>query len=205
MARSIWILCPAVLVIGGSCAEEVQPPCFVELPAFGPQGEPLTSKIAAVYPPPEQGDSSIDLLTIPQRQYRMMADGNRLDFPKEFVGRTIMVTFESERHRTLRRRVVLTACHQRTSIVFGESDSAVDVASSTVSGRISGCEIAGDWWVRAMPMFGGQDSPTSYEGYVAGDGLFHIDASFAGHRHILIIGRGKDPVRAIPVNVVVGG
>ena len=192
------------LLVTSSCAQVARPPCFLELPAYSPQGDRISSRVTDVHPPASDGDPMIDLLTIPDPSYRMIVNGSTLFFPKQFVGRALMITVESGSLR-LKRRVTLTACQQRTSVVFGQSNTGVDVATSVISGRIVGCKTNNEWWVRVTPMFGGQDSPTSQEGLVNEDGNFRVDTSVEGLRYLVIVGRRKEPLRTLALNVVIGG
>jgi len=56
-------------------------------------------------------------------------------------------------------------------------------------------------------MFGGlTDARVVHEGYLhKADGSFRITASMQGERHIVVIGRGRDPVISLGVDVVEGG
>jgi hypothetical protein len=65
--------------------------------------------------------------------------------------------------------------------------------------------MAGDWWLRAMPMFGGHEERTAYEGYVhPSDATFALTAGLFGERHLLVLGHGKFPVKTFSVDVTVG-
>ena len=56
-----------------------------------------------------------------------------------------------------------------------------------------------------VSMFGGHEGDLNHEGTVRSSGEFQIDSSFGGERHILIIGFGSEPLKAIGINLIVGG
>ncbi len=100
--------------------------------------------------------------------------------------------------------ISITACQGRVSVEYGERDTGADVAWSVVNGQLRGCQLKGDWWIRAMPMFGCH-AGQSFEGYIdPTSGRFSFACS-RGERHIVIVGRGKEPIKAVAVDVVAGG
>ncbi len=147
----------------------------------------------------------MDLLTVQQKEYRASVSGEKLYFVKQFLGRSLLITFEDDGQRRFKQRVTLMSCEQRWSITRGQLDSGADVSGSMVSGRFSGCVFSGNWWIRAMPMFGAEQSPRAFDGYVKNDGSFQVTASLAGQRYIFVVGKDKQPIKAIAVDVVVGG
>jgi hypothetical protein len=154
---------------------------------------------------PKGADSS-DLLKIRERGLRVVAEGDRIYFEKDLIGkRPLEVTFGGSTPLIqLTRTVPLTACRQRMSIEFGQEDSGADVNGTELKGRISGCPLVGDWWVRAVPMFGGHEEFAIFDGYVqAPGGEFSVTVS-GGERHILVVGKGGEPVKALGVNVTSG-
>jgi hypothetical protein len=55
-----------------------------------------------------------------------------------------------------------------------------------------------------MPMFGGHEGP-NIEGYIQSvDGRFLLSC-FRGERHIVVIGRDKQPIKTFGIDVVAGG
>jgi hypothetical protein len=174
---------------------------------YDASGERLSFRISAVTP---EGEGGVDLLRTHEREYRVVAKGEKLYFPNLFIGqRRLQLVLENGEGRKITTYVGITHCQQRTSVEYGGArDSTLgtgDVAYSMVGGRLTGCKLMGDWWVRAMPMFGGQDSPIIYEGFIRrDDGVFSI-ASSHGERHIIVIGKGKQPVKALAFDVVEGG
>lgn len=178
------------------------PPCYVDIPLYDARGNRLSYTVVAVTP---EGEKTVDLLKFPQPQYRIVRSGERLYFSKEWVGgRPIEVTLRTPMGEEV-VRIALMDCQQRTSIQTGRIETGLDSPVSTVRGRLTGCPIIGDWWVSAMPMFHGQEYPLLHEGVVQPDGAFRIISSFEGRRHIIVVGKGKDPVKAFAADVVAGG
>lgn len=196
----LWLF--LAMLANQTYAQESQQSCFVEIPVFDARGNPLPFEIKSVMS--EQGD--INLLTTEQKDYRMTAYRDKLYFSERLLGRSgFDITLEYEK-RKLRTRIALMACQQRTSLQYGSLDTGADVAWSVVKGRVSGCQFSGEWWIRAVPMFGGHEGISYHEGYIhPADGAFHIVSSMGGGRHIVVIGKGKDPVRVVGFDVFIGG
>jgi hypothetical protein len=197
------LLCLSWLLASCGNAAVPLPPCYVEVPLYDARGNRLSYRVVAVTP---EDEKSVNLLTFPQPQDRITAVGERLYFSERWVGgRRIEITLKAGTGRTVMGRIALMGCQQRTSLEDGWLDTGLDVPTSTVRGRFTGCRIAGDWWVSAMPMFHGQESPMLHEGFIRSDGVFWITSSMTGQRHIIVVGRGKSPVKAFAADVVTGG
>lgn len=198
------LLLIAFVTIGVAHGLESLPTCFVDLPVYDATGKRLVSQITAVTP---EGERATDLLTIREAKYRVVNRGERLYFPQGLIGmRRIEVTLTGKGGRSIRTRIALMGCQQRVSLEDGILDREIDVSFSTVRGRVVGCRLAGDWWIRGMPMAGTNESPIIHEGFIdLADGVFSINSSFRGERHIFVIGKDNEPVRAFAVNVVSGG
>jgi hypothetical protein len=179
--------------------------CLVELPVYNARGDSIPTKVVEVRPFDSGLEGQVDLLTLGQRAYKMSTEGNRLFFPEGYIGRSFMIRLEDQNHRKLKKLVALMSCHQRWSLTLGQLDSGADVSTSTVSGRLSGCVITDRWWLRAVPMFGAQELPKSFDAYIAADGSFSFTASFIGQRYVFIVGKDKEPIKAIATDVIVGG
>lgn len=178
------------------------PPCFVDLPVYDAGGNRTSFKISEVSP---EGERQINLTTVEQLRYRVVARGTRLYFHRAMIGkRRIEVTLQDSKARKVVRRVALMNCRQKTSFREGMADTGLDVSWSVVRGRLTGCRFAGDWWIRAVPMFDGHETAIIHEGIIDPDGSFQITSSFTGERHIIVVGRDKDPVQAFAANVVAG-
>ncbi|MGA2436645.1 MAG: hypothetical protein ABSG25_15325 [Bryobacteraceae bacterium] len=189
------------LAATGMCSDSAKLDCSVQLPAYDEIGNRIQLKITSVA---RDGMIHPNLLTT-TGDFHMMVHGQSLDFSSAALRHRIDVTYITPDGKKLTTRLVLMACHQRASLEYGNLDSEADVIGSTITGRITGCKLNGDWWIRAMPMFG-QCTEGLVEGYIRqADGMFQLDGNMWGDRHIIVIGKGKEPVKAFAVNVTVGG
>jgi hypothetical protein len=214
--RSSWISirripCVAVLFVGvciGAC-QGARPECFVDVPVYDFLGNEVPFEIIAV----QSEQEASNLLTGPDENSRGVVDGTRLYFPKSWLGRgVIYLTLRPRRiaelkgERNSKRAIELNSCEQRTSLRIGVNRTNRDIHSARIEGHLSGCQLGTDWWVRVMPMFGGHDDLSIYEGFIRlPGGSFTVDGPMRGERHILIIGRGKQPLTAMGVDVTSGG
>jgi hypothetical protein len=138
--------------------------------------------------------------------HRVKVTNGGLTFPKIWIGRDFEVTLKNSIGHAFKAKVPILSCNQRTSLQYGERDTGADVSATRITGRITGCPLSGDWWIRAMPMFGGNEFKPSFEGRIfAADGSFLMEASFRGERHIVVIGKNKDPVKAFGMSLTAGG
>jgi hypothetical protein len=131
---------------------------------------------------------------------------NQVYFPEVWVGREFTVTMKTERSGRFSARVPIIKCQQRTSLQRGENEAGGDVGWSSIKGKLTGCSLDADWWIRAMPMFGGNEFRPSFEGSIdPTTGTFSMHANFTGERHILVIGKAAEPVRVFAMNLIKGG
>jgi hypothetical protein len=181
-------------------AQDPAPPCWIDFRVYDPFGERLAFEISKV----GVEDADVDLLTTDVPEVRMAKSGARLYFPKSMIGgRLVDIVLKDKNGKGLTARMGMTACEARVSLRYGSRGAGGDLSWSTLEGQLTGCRWDDNWWVRMMPMFGliGQ----AEEGYVhASDGKFEVNRSFNGERYILVIGWGKEPVRAVGVNLTEG-
>ncbi|MDP9339264.1 MAG: hypothetical protein M3P45_10390 [Acidobacteriota bacterium] len=86
-------------------------------------------------------------------------------------------------------------------------ETGADVNWISTTGKLVGCKFGGDWWVRAVPMFGTSDSFHNSEpvdGYVASNGNFWLVLNPNGIRYTMIIGKGKNPIKSIGFDAITG-
>jgi hypothetical protein len=214
----------AMLFLGATVGRAARPECFVDLPVFDPFGNKAAFEIIEVQVvQSDDEEGGPNLLTSGDQNGLASAEGDRLFFPKGWLGgqRLLHVTLRSldlaglkealhmprlKTPLTLRKTIELTGCEQRTSLRVGVSHTNWDITVATIEGHISGCQLDSEWWIRAVPMFGGHVERSTYEGFIHGnDGSFSVTAHMRGERHILIVGRGKQPLMAIGVDVTAGG
>ena len=135
----------------GQATESPAGTCRVELAAYDASGNRVPAKIVSVVPV----GGAIDLRSAPSPEERAVVREGSMYFPSRWLrGRRIEVTLKDETGTSIRQRVALSSCEQRTSIEFGAHDTGLDVSVSSLVGKFKGCKFEGDWWVRAVPMFG---------------------------------------------------
>jgi hypothetical protein len=153
-----------------ACAAEKD--CAIQFAVYDPAGNSLDFRVTRVSA--EKGDK-VNLLWADPKI--MTARGNVLLFSdRKILGRSLEVLLEGPKSVKLSRTVVVTACRLRLPIFFGVSDLGSDVNGIFVEGRLSGCSFTGDWWVRAVPMFGGHEGWADYpvDAFVESDGSFSL-------------------------------
>ncbi len=152
-----------------------------------------------------QNDKSLNLLSVARAGVKITPSGDRIIFSSgEIVGLTIEVTLEGPKGAVVTTQMVVTSCRLRRSLFFGQSETGADVSGVNMIGRLSGCKFEGDWWVRTVPMFGGHERVFAVDGYVQSDGNFWLVLEGDGVRHLLIIGKGKKPIKSIGFDVTAG-
>jgi hypothetical protein len=180
--------------------------CEVRFAAYDPVGEAVGVAVLAVAP---ESDPSVNLLRTAKKAIWLSNADTTINFlVPSIVSRAFTVELVVRQTERRRMRVVVMQCPQRISIRVGElADQFGDFSFSEISGRVTGCDTRGDWWVRAMPMFGGT-TETGYrifEGMIKEDGAFRLAGHLSGERHILVIGREKSVLRVTTFNFIVGG
>ncbi len=199
------ILLAAVLplLLRISPATGAQRGCVLELPVYDSVGNRLDFKVTRLSP---EGNAQTNLLSTSIPGFNVRVAAERVSFSdRSLLGRVILATLEGAGRRKVVQRVFLMQCPQRVSIRYGESEAYGDFTYVTIRGHASGCRFDGDWWVRAMPMFGAPSSPGALEGYIQSDGAISLSGQMSGERHIVVIGRDKQPVKTLAIDVVVGG
>lgn len=197
------LVCSAALTLASAAGASLVEGCLVQVPLYGPKGERIDAKVSRVT---VDNGRAVDVLSSrAPTQIRVRVLGDSIAFPKRLLRQTLRVTVTTPTGSTIAARVPLFACRQRTSIRTGLLEAAGDFYAITVKGRLTGCSLSGDWWVRAMPMFGSQFHAAIYEGIVEPDGTFFLSGNMSGERYIVVIGRDGKPVKTIAVDVVEGG
>lgn len=202
MSRSVLLIMACA-----ACLVGAEPACVVDFPVYDATGNRLDFKVTRVSP---VDDDSLNLLQMQlPKPYGTAVTGSRVAFilpdPREIMGRAVVVTLANSDGVTLTTRGVIMRCPQRMSVRYGEAEALGDLAWVTATGRATGCRFEGDWWVRAMPMFGTSLGAWVAEGQIGADGSFTISGGMKGERHIVVLGKGKQPVRAVGIDITVGG
>lgn len=184
---------------------EVRPAkCVLELPVYDQLGNRLPFRVTRVVV--RNQNATADLLGKRVDGILTSASGDRVLFSSDrIVGkRAIEVSLQGAGGARLVSSVFVTSCKQRHSLVFGESDLGLDVAFVAIRGRLLGCTFTGDWWVRSVAMFGGHEGQSVEDGYVAEDGTFTVQVSPKGVRRLLVIGKGREPLKSLGVDLTTG-
>lgn len=183
-------------------ARAAQENCIIDFPVYDSFGARLEFKVSRVSP---EGNANTNVLSA--KPTIMTSKGNQVFFSdRRLVGRTLVVLLEGPKGAQITTRTVITACRLRHSLFFGKSDAGPDVDGIAVNGRLSGCRFVGDWWVRAVPIFGGHEGWGDYavDGFVESDGSFTLVLGPLGVRRLLIVGQGKDPIKVVAIDVTQG-
>lgn len=201
-ANAIRVALIALLPLLNACtAGSPSPPCFLNVSLYDARGNPLQFKITKVSL--VERNPGTNLLTMKESQLRLAAGSQRLLFPEQALGADLEVTLSFGDRDGIKARVTLAECEQRWSVQGGWLSSEFDTSGATVTGRLAGCVLSGDWWIRAMPMYGGQGIIS--DGYINPvDGSFRVPVATTGGRHILIFGKEKTPLKSLGIDVTAG-
>lgn len=193
----IWlVLCSVALRAEGKM-------CEAYLPVYGAAGDLLPSRVTGVFA--TNNPKAANLLF--ERRIKITVRGNKLDFPAEAVDRSIFIDIELVGRRYVIERSILFlgACQMLRSYQIGILNAGIgDSSSESVSGRLIGCTDYTGWWIRAVPMFGELKNEL-FEGRVLTDGRFIVFGNTDGRRFALMIGKGKEIIKSIGVNIVAVG
>lgn len=191
------------LKLGMLLADSQREECFVDMPLFDARGSRLSYNIIGV----SSGEPPLDLLTASDPRIRVRPAGTRLYFPRYLIGRLPLVVTTKGNHGKSSHKIVLTWCAQRTSLRHGWQEvGGGDVGNSLVKGKLTGCVLSDEWWIRAAPMFGGpSDHMRVFEGFIDPKTKeFVMNAPIQGERYLIIVGRRKEPVEVLGVDLVHG-
>src|ERR1043166_2733978 len=111
--RYFWLV--FFLIIDPAKSAQSLPSCYVELPVYDAIGDKHAYEIITVTP---EGERALDLLTTRQTKDRVVAQRERLHFPRDFIGRAqLEITLKDKQSgRTTRTRLALMSCEQRASL-----------------------------------------------------------------------------------------
>jgi hypothetical protein len=199
--RSLVSRCAGFMAILAACASGAERgPCLLDLPVYDAAGNRLQFRVTRVT---SRENASVNLLTVRPKEVRRESN-HQLILDRSLLRRVIVVTLEDNAGAKVTQPVFVMQCPQRVSLRAGVSEAYGDVSFQTVTGRFAGCRFSGDWWIRAVNMFGASSASAPLEAGVAQDGSFSLSGQISGERHILVIGKDKVPLQALPVNVTVG-
>jgi hypothetical protein len=165
----------------------------VDLPVYNETGDRLEFTIVQVSP---SDNANLNLLTVRPKDIKA-AHGQLRLLNRQLLNRVIVVTLKNSAGVKITRQIFLMQCSQRVSLRVGASEAYGDFAFETLTGRFTGCSFTGDWWVRATNMFGSSSSPSPLEASVERDGSFSLSGQMNGERHLLVVGKAKEPLKVI--------
>ena len=178
--------------------------CFLETPVYNSQGLRMEVSAESVRRV-DNGRRLEELLLQKGETWQVAWMDGRLAFSEALIGIVVEITMRSGKGSRLTRTIELRDCHGRASFQFGSQSSGGITAGSTLRGFVGGCPLVGDWWVRIFPMFGGYMDPAIDEAKVdSRTGAFKLTSSTRGQRHVLVIGRDRNAVKAVGIDVVEG-
>ena len=177
--------------------------CSIETPVYDSRGYPVAFSVESI----TRVNAGIEMESLlSEGEPRQIARrSGRLAFSEALIGVAVKITLRIEGGLRLSRTIELRDCRGRASFQYGSESNGGIAAGSRVKGRIVGCLLAGDWWVRLFPMFGGYGDVAIDEAPVdASTGLFSFTTSMPGRRQLLIVGRGQNPIKAVGINITEG-
>lgn len=206
----------ALLVVATACGSDL-PECFVEFAGYDTAGQSVnTIRIVSVKPGTmyEVDWDGPEALGAEEHRALIEARGSRLYFTEDLLyGWPIGVTLESDSGAVAQQEVYLFACHQRRDSVFFDGQRHYRAEESTwfeSRGRLTGCALDEQWWVRSSPLFGvapesGPLLGSTHDGYIEApaSGEFSIRARHRV-RHMIIVGKGADPVKVFTADLDAG-
>lgn len=207
--RDMLVICETLCLLAAlaavmSAAPQPSPSCFVELPVYGPDGELRKFSVRSV----RTLETKTELLSATREEDRVVVGQDRIYLPQKWVRSALEVVLEGTDPMQrvpapvrIKAIIEVAACEQRTTLRTGVMDSNRDIGVTSIAGRVTGCRIDHTWWVRALPMFGGHDRMSTYDGYIKADGSFQVVGMLQGERHIVIFGRGVLPLKVVAFNV----
>lgn len=187
-------------LVSVSCTEE--PPCRLYLPVYDQFGDRLHQFRVTRLTPLQ--NPQVNLLALFPHKVRR-AGNDQLIVDRSLLGRELQVTLEDQQGARITQPLFFTECFERVSFRVGLTAGYGDSVRELVIGRLTGCRFTGDWWVRAINMFGPWTAPAIPEARVEENGSFRLKGYMLGERHIVVIGKDKWPVEAVGVNIQEGG
>jgi hypothetical protein len=191
----------AVFSISGYGQAQIQQTCVLDLSVFDPVGVRLSFSITSVR---LQGTGP-NFKDDPKLLARVQGTNkDQLSLPSDWISWGVVeITLRDPQGHTLKTDVPLYGCRQKVTLRYGINDTNQDIRIATIYGRLVGCRFDSSWWIRAAPMFG--LAGVAHDGYIREDGSFDLTANMQGERHIVIVGKGTQPLITTAANVISGG
>lgn len=181
--------------------------CFADVGVYDPVGRRLPFKVVQVSFDVGSGNSAApDLLGTEVEGIRVGSQGSRITFSSNrIVGRRpLKATLQDSARNVIHVTFSMTSCRRRVTLFYGQSELGVDVNTSMVRGRLTGCKFDAGWWIRSLPLFGSGRDTVVEDGYVAEDGTFEMDVGGNGVRRVLFVGNEAQVIHSQGFNLVLG-
>ncbi|MCB9384256.1 MAG: hypothetical protein H6509_06555 [Bryobacterales bacterium] len=188
------------------------PPCTLEVASYTSSAQRVPARIkslgAARLPgnlldPKDELRTALGRDALGKLYFDIVVKGETVFFPRELADRwaPLRIVVGTEAGNAATTTVLLTHCRQRVSLFVNVDQLQEDsLFVSFIKGKLVGCRLAGDWWLRGAPLFQGNVYAYLEGDLDASDGAFWIQA-VEPVRHILIFGRGQEPLFTTAVDV----
>ena len=190
------VVVPLLFLVAFCCTSTGEPTseCIADLRVYAPDGRPLKYSVSSVtlqtYP-------NIDLLQRPVDGLRTQAVGSVLHYFGRLPERNrpdVRIELRGE-FGDVARRLVLPGCGSRVAMFHGITGPESETPEAEIAGTVKGCAIFGDdWWVRLMPLF--EKGDAAADAQLRPDGSFRFFHYPEAARHVIMVGRGSEIVRA---------
>jgi hypothetical protein len=183
--------------------------CEVEIKAYSGFGDQVEFKILKLV----HSESKVDLLRHPEIVDFFPNNKSILRFklPTYAFRGTFDLQLELRGQKAesigLKRQthtISIGGCPQRVTLVVSGLMGPEDSVGTRVIGSVKGCKFDGDWWVKLYPMFGTEKTDAAVEGTIQANGSFSATGYMGGQRSLLIVGRGKDPLKMVALDIYTG-
>jgi len=105
------------------------------------------------------------------------------------------ITFQDDTGATKEATIVHGNCQDAFSL---HVTSGKPSGAGIIKGTLSGCEINGNWWIRAMPLAGHQNDELPLDAYVeVRTGRFRFEPVPQSGVFLLFIGRGTSVLKTV--------
>lgn len=194
-AISIFLLCWAASP-EGRCAE----PCKAYLYFYDKVGRALTGNITHFVNSKSGEAFSVEVI---RTMEGISVDGTQMTFraPHKVIGRQLTVAVLLDDGRAFEARPMIVTCGHRQSFNVGPFDGDESEDMADLSGSLAGCSSFKGWWVRAVRMFGSENTVNQEADVNPKSGQFLMRDFFDGGRHVIIAGKDSEVYSVVAVNV----
>lgn len=180
------------------CAVFARAECRLTMPVYGNAGERVPVAEVSVAGKSGRMDIGEFVLSVRRDPFPVVVfrDDRRLN------GTPLKVHLRLTSGETISRTVELECPSQRASIHVLRPLIAGRGEVERVSGRVRGCEIADDWWIRYEPIMPAASVGAPGEAQIEKDGTFFFNAG--GGRFLITVIVGSTPVLSFAKTIYLG-